>query len=84
MVQNMRAAIAEGNADDLVYAAHRLRGTILYLGSGPAMASAERLERIGRLEDLTLAGDALEELERWIDLLKSALAPHRLGNSSTG
>jgi HPt (histidine-containing phosphotransfer) domain-containing protein len=73
----MRAAVAEGDSDDLVYAVHRLKGTILYLGSHPAMQSAERLERIGRSGDLAPAAEALRDLERWIELLKSALASHR-------
>jgi CheY-like chemotaxis protein len=77
LVERMRSAMAGGDAEDLVYAAHRLKGTILYLGSHPAMESADRLERIGRSGDLAPAADALQEFEQWIDRLKIALASHR-------
>lgn len=77
LLEHMRAAVAEGNAEELVYAAHRLKGTILYVGSPPAMEGVERLERIGLLGDLEPAAAAIRDVERWIDLLKPALAPHR-------
>jgi CheY-like chemotaxis protein/HPt (histidine-containing phosphotransfer) domain-containing protein len=77
LVARMRSAVAGGDAEDLIYAVHRLKGTILYLGSHRTMESADRLERIGRSGDLAPAADALRELEQWIERLKIALAPHR-------
>lgn len=77
MLEKMRAALAEGNAEEFTYVAHRFKGTIVYLGSRPTAECIERVERIGRSGDLAPAAEAIDDLQRWIQLLKSALAPHR-------
>ena len=79
IVARIREAIAGGNADDVAQLAHRLKGTILYLGSPPALKAAAQVERIGRSGQLATAGEALDRLEALIGLLKQVLVAHRDG-----
>jgi PAS domain S-box-containing protein len=78
IVAQMRAALAAGAADDFANAAHRLKGTILYLGAAAALAATTRAEALGRAGDLTAAPSAIEILERELERLKEALHNHRL------
>lgn len=55
-------------------AAHKLKGTVVYLGAQPAKDAAQAVESAARAGDLALAAEAVAELERQISLLKAELA----------
>ena len=74
----MRAAAAVGDAVTIARAAHRLAGTLVYLGAPAALAAARRVDECGIAGDLTAAAEAIAALERELARLDSALAPHRL------
>ena len=86
----MRQALQCGDADELAAAAHRLKGTIVYLGA--AVAAARHVESIGyagqglRVSDqgspacrLANGPAAVEELAGQLVLFTAGLAPHRPG-----
>ena len=77
LLTKLRAVLDRGEASVLADTAHRLRGTIVYLGARPASESARRVEQIGRSGELAVAGEAMESLAKEIQRLKEALAPHR-------
>ena len=77
LLDEMRAALAHGDREKLAAAAHRLKGTVVYLAAGPAAEAAARVEQIGRSGDLDTAPDALGQLSARLDALKAALAVHR-------
>jgi CheY-like chemotaxis protein/HPt (histidine-containing phosphotransfer) domain-containing protein/anti-sigma regulatory factor (Ser/Thr protein kinase) len=76
-LEQMRAALLDGDANSLAYAAHRFAGTVRYLGAQPASDATNRVEQIGRSGDLGAATTAVAELEHHVARLKEALAPHR-------
>jgi PAS domain S-box-containing protein len=57
----------------LAQAAHRLRGSLLYLGAAPALQAAQRVERLGNSGDLTEAAAAIQVLGQEIARLEAAL-----------
>jgi CheY-like chemotaxis protein/HPt (histidine-containing phosphotransfer) domain-containing protein len=77
LLAQMRTALAHGDAAEMGRAAHRLKGTLAYLAARPAMDATRNVERIAQSGDLTDAAEALDQLERQIDGLKTALTPHR-------
>ena len=77
MLDHMRAALQHADGAKVAWAAHRLRGTVLYLGAAPVLKAAERVEQAGTAGDLTAAAEAIETLEVQIKLLKRVLAPYR-------
>jgi len=79
LIEKMRTALSTGNAMGLGNTAHRLKGTVLYLGAQLATDAAQRVEQIGQSGDLTTAAEAIEELVIQIGRLKEALASHRRG-----
>ena len=76
LIEKMRVAVDTGNATALGNAAHRLKGTVLYLGARAADAT-QRVEQIGKSGELAGAVEALQQLEEQIRVLKDALLPHR-------
>ena len=82
MMNQMHAALKDGNAEAVGRAAHRLRGTILYLGANRAMEAALQVEEAGMSGDLTAVAEALGSLDTQIQLLKQALPPNRQGKQS--
>jgi len=74
LIEKMRTALNTGNATGLGNAAHRLKGTVLYLGARSATDATQRVERIGQSGDLTAAAEAIDELLTQIERLKEALA----------
>jgi HPt (histidine-containing phosphotransfer) domain-containing protein len=78
LLDAMRTALADGNAIQLTRAAHRLKGTVGYLGAPPAMIAVGRLEHIGLGGELSGAAEAIEQLVEQLGLLKAAVSPHRL------
>lgn len=81
LVGRMRAAQQQGDAAEMVGAAHRLRGTVLYLGAAPALTAARQVEERAAAGEFTAAAEAIEQLDIQTRLLKRALAPHREAKS---
>jgi len=77
LLEQIRQGADAGNVEQVIYAAHRLKGTVAYLGSAATSESLERVERLGSSGDLTLLGQAIEAMEKWIAILNDALTPHR-------
>ena len=77
LIERMRTALNDSNATDLASTAHRLKGTVVYLGAPSAADATQRVEQIGMSGDLTGAGTAIDDLAIEIGRLKEAMAPHR-------
>jgi CheY-like chemotaxis protein len=79
LLPQMRAALEKGDLVELGHMGHRLKGTLVHLGAAAAKAAAQRVERFqcggGRQAD---AAEAVSALERECEVLKQALAAHRL------
>jgi HPt (histidine-containing phosphotransfer) domain-containing protein len=73
LMAKLRQAIADGDYDGLMRAAHSLKGESSYLGAGGASQSARQLEEMGRNRDLSHADSTLAELEREISSLHDEL-----------
>lgn len=74
----MRAALDRGELEELGHMGHRMKGTVVYLGAGPAAEAAVRVERFCRGDnvDPEEAKGALEMLESECERLKTALTEH--------
>ena len=77
LLEQMRTAINSGDAEELGFAAHRLKGTVVFLGASPAAAATRRVEQIGLSGEIGNAAEAIDQLQTQIELLKEAVAPHR-------
>jgi HPt (histidine-containing phosphotransfer) domain-containing protein len=77
LVKQMRESLHERNRETLARAAHRLRGTLVYLAAHPAAAAADRLEQLVIDGYLSKAPDQLAELERELERLDAALTAYR-------
>ena len=64
LLQKLRQAVAAGDADGVMRAAHSLKGESSYLGAGGTSQAARQLEEMGRSNDLSRAGETLGVLER--------------------
>jgi HPt (histidine-containing phosphotransfer) domain-containing protein len=64
LMQKLRQAVADGDAEAAMQAAHSLKGEVSYLGAGGASRAARQLEDMGREKNLSQASEALAELER--------------------
>jgi PAS domain S-box-containing protein len=73
----MQAALERRDALTIARAAHRLKGTVIYLGARDSLQTLERLERAGENGDLPLTAGCIPELERNLAALAQALAPYR-------
>jgi CheY-like chemotaxis protein/HPt (histidine-containing phosphotransfer) domain-containing protein len=73
----MQAGLQQGDGVPIARAAHRLKGTAVYLGAKPLMAALDRLETLARANDLAGAAEALEQLQRERVRLERALALYR-------
>jgi len=73
LMTKLRQAIAAGDCDGLMRAAHNLKGESSYLGAGGTSQAARQLEDMGRNRDLSGAGGTLAELERQISNLQDEL-----------
>ncbi|NLY01485.1 MAG: response regulator [Rhodopirellula sp.] len=74
VLNQLDAAVRGGNATALAAAAHRLRGTIVYLGARSAADAAQQVEQLGKSGDLTGAAEKVRELSRQVAFLKEAMA----------
>ena len=62
-VDQMRRAVGRGDAEDLAFVAHSLKGSSGQLGALRVAALSEELEKRGRNEDLDGASGLLAEIE---------------------
>jgi HPt (histidine-containing phosphotransfer) domain-containing protein len=79
ILSRIEAALDRGDGAEIADAAHRLKGTVVYLGAGPAATATIRVEQIGRAGNLSQADDAIRQLAGEIQRLESALTPYRRG-----
>ncbi len=77
LLEQMRTELNNGDAEELGRAAHRLKGTVVFLGASPAADATMRVEQIGLSGELGNAAEAIDQLQTQLQLLKDALAPHR-------
>ncbi len=74
LLSQMREMIAKGDLAGAGRAAHRLRGSTVYLGAQPATDAAAKMEKAAQSANLAEASKAMIELEHQVELLKKALA----------
>ncbi len=72
-LKDLREAIAHGDAPRLERAAHKLRGSLVAFGAGPAAQAALALETLGRQGTVNAAETPLRDLEREIGRLTREL-----------
>jgi HPt (histidine-containing phosphotransfer) domain-containing protein len=77
LLEQMRTALPKGDATEMGNTAHRLKGTVAYLGAPPALDATGRVEQVGRSGDLTDAVEAIDQLEHQVDGLQGTLAQYR-------
>lgn len=77
VLEEIRDALHGSDAVRVARAAHRLRGTMLYLGGQSAIAASKELERAATAGDLKTVAGAIDALETQVDLLRQSLEPHR-------
>jgi HPt (histidine-containing phosphotransfer) domain-containing protein len=70
----IRSAIRQQDAARLKLTAHAFKGAVGNFAAAAAVASALRLEKMGRAGDLTGAGEAFAELEAEVQQLLPGLA----------
>ena len=81
----MQAALQDGDLGQLARLGHRLKGTLLYLGAGPATAAALRVEQVEKHRDVpSAAADALHALDQECRRLETALTEFRLTSKEPG
>jgi HPt (histidine-containing phosphotransfer) domain-containing protein len=76
-MEAMRAALAGGEPAKIAKAAHRLRGTVSYLGAQPCFDAVDSVEQMALSGDLASTAGLIERLSVQIELLKKAIAPFR-------
>ena len=69
----MQAGLKGGAPDTIARAAHRLNGTLIYLGAAPASQAAHCVEQAGIAGDLAQAASAIEALTAQVARLDAAL-----------
>ncbi len=74
-MEEVRAAVAAGDATALKRAAHTLKGAASNFGAAAVVASALELETMGRAGSLAGAGPACERLGAALVALVTALKP---------
>jgi two-component system, sensor histidine kinase and response regulator len=82
LLQQLRQAVAAGDADGVARAAHSLKGESGYLSASRTAQAARQLEEMGHNKDLSGAGEVLAVLERelaslQLDLKAQAGALHQ-------
>jgi PAS domain S-box-containing protein len=77
LLVQMRTALESQDAEELGRAAHRLKGTVVFLGAPPAADATKHVEQMGLSGELGNAAEAIDHLQTQIQLLKEAVAPHR-------
>lgn len=77
LLDRIRASLHQQAAAEVVQAAHRLAGTLVYLAAAPALDAARRVEAAAEAGQLAQAATALQQLEQELETLGAALSPHR-------
>jgi response regulator RpfG family c-di-GMP phosphodiesterase len=77
LLQTVREAIANADAEAIRTAAHALKGAIHNLGLSPAYTCAFQLEQMGESGDVKNAHKALEALEEAFSQFLSVLSKHQ-------
>ena len=76
--QEIRDAVASGEAERLKIAAHTLKGAVGNFGAKPAVEAAQQLELMGKTGELSSARQALGKLEEALSQLVPALESLRI------
>ncbi len=76
LLPEIRAAAGAGDATAIERKAHRLKGTVLYLGAKAATAAVADVEVLGRSGDLIGAARAICSMETEMTRLAEALRPY--------
>ena len=74
LLQQIRAAVADKQGPLLRRAAHSLKGAVGIFGGDGVFRAAQKLEEIGRTNNLTEAEEVADVLERELDRLRPAFA----------
>ncbi|MHB0955314.1 MAG: response regulator [Pirellulaceae bacterium] len=76
----IRAALEKGDFRKIGRLAHRIKGTLAYLGARPASEAAERLEQFCEAGDgsSSAMNDSVDALQRACETLRTVLADHPL------
>jgi signal transduction histidine kinase/CheY-like chemotaxis protein len=73
LMERLRRAIADGDAEALQRAAHSLKGEVSYLAAAQATQAARRLEEMAQANDLSRAAETLALLTRELESLRRAI-----------
>lgn len=74
MLGQVREALDRQDAAEIAAAAHRIAGTLAYLGETEAVAAAQEVVRIGKSGDLSPAADAIVRLEQRVAALREGVS----------
>ncbi|MCG8566192.1 MAG: Hpt domain-containing protein [Desulfobacterales bacterium] len=77
MLDDIRQALDRSGAEALVFAAHKLKGSLGCLAAAPAVEAAEALERAGRSKTMEQGYELLEELEFQCSRLRAFIRTFR-------
>ena len=77
LLQRMGDSLRRGDTDEIARAAHRLRGSTVYLGARPSVQAAMTVERLAAEGDPQSLAAAVGRLEAEVSRLCEALAPYR-------
>jgi two-component system, sensor histidine kinase and response regulator len=77
LLGKMRSALANQDLVDMGNTAHRLLGTMVFLGASTAIHDLRRIEMVCKTGDLAAAANAMDHLECQVDGLKKALGSYR-------
>jgi HPt (histidine-containing phosphotransfer) domain-containing protein len=75
LLAEIQTAVGAGDAIAIEKKAHRLKGTVLYLGADSTNEAVSRVEALGRVGDLKGAAEAIRALEAEMTRLAEALRP---------
>ncbi len=75
--REIQEAAAAGDAAAMERKAHKLKGTVLYLGAAAATEAVAAVEALGRSGDLTGAAPAIDSMEKEMTRLAEALRSYR-------
>jgi two-component system, sensor histidine kinase len=73
LLEKLRRAVADGDAETIRFVAHSIKGEVSYLGAEKASQAARDLEKMGNENDLSKAAAVFAILEREVFGLQSAL-----------
>ncbi|MEN6497104.1 MAG: PAS domain-containing protein [Thermoguttaceae bacterium] len=79
LVGQIREALGHGDLAAVGRIAHRLKGTVVYLGAHPATNATRRVERLASSGAASALPEAINDLETQLGLLKGALRPYQSG-----